>query len=222
MTLPLQVLAVGSTIAGLIGIPVALTFGKDLNFFEHWLDPVIVKTHEAGAAHAAAHHVEPIEYVLMLLSVGVAVLGIYLGKLFYERRTDLADIWAQKLRPLYTLSVNKWYLDWLLDVKAVEAVKAVDDGLFAVDAHVVDGGVNGAGWLTRLWAKITGWWDKWVIDLTVNATGFTAKVGSYVLRTLQTGYWQNYALLFAGGLFLILLYYVYPAISTTIKGFTGK
>ncbi|HZM91665.1 MAG TPA: NADH-quinone oxidoreductase subunit L [Blastocatellia bacterium] len=222
MTLPLQVLAVGSTIAGLIGIPVALTFGKDLNFFERWLDPVIVKTHEAGAAHAAAHHVEPIEYVLMLLSVGVAVLGIYLGKLFYERRTDLADIWAQKLRPLYTLTVNKWYLDWLLDVKAVEAVKAVDDGLFAVDAHVVDGGVNGAGWLTRLWAKITGWWDKWVIDLTVNATGFTAKVGSYVLRTLQTGYWQNYALLFAGGLFLILLYYVYPAISTTIKGFTGK
>ena len=48
MTLPLQVLAVCSTIAGLIGIPVALSFGKDINFFEHWLDPVIVKTHEAA------------------------------------------------------------------------------------------------------------------------------------------------------------------------------
>jgi len=222
MTLPLQVLAVCSTIAGLIGIPLALSFGKDLNFFEHWLDPVIVKTHEAGAAHAAAHHVEPIEYVLMALSVGVAGLGIYLGKLFYERRTDLADIWAAKLRPLYTLSLNKWYLDWLLDVKGVEAGKAVNDALWGVDATVVDGGVNGAGWMTRFWAKMTGWWDKWVIDLTVNATGFITKVGSYVLRTLQTGFWQNYALMFAGGLFLILLYYVYPAISTTIKGFTGK
>jgi NADH-quinone oxidoreductase subunit L len=222
MILPLQVLAVGSTIAGLIGIPLALSFGKDLNFFERWLDPVIVKTHEAGAAHGAAHHVEPIEYVLMLLSVGVAILGIYLGKLFYERRTDLADIWAAKLRPLYTLSLNKWYLDWLLDVKGVEAGKAVNNALWSVDATVVDGGVNGAGWVTRFWAKITGWWDKWVIDLAVNATGFIAKVGSYVLRTLQTGLWQNYALLFAGGLFLILIYYVYPAISTTIKGFTGR
>ena len=222
MTLPLQVLAVCSTIAGLIGIPLALSFGMNLNFFEHWLEPVIVKTHEAGAAHAAPHHVEPIEYVLMLLSVGVAVLGIYLGKLFYERRTDLADIWAAKLRPLYTLSMNKWYLDWLLDVKGVEAGKAVNDALWAVDATVVDGGVNGAGWMTRFWAKMSGWWDKWVIDLMVNATGFITKVGSYVLRTLQTGFWQNYALLFAGGLFLILIYYVYPAISTTIKGFTGK
>jgi NADH:ubiquinone oxidoreductase subunit 5 (subunit L)/multisubunit Na+/H+ antiporter MnhA subunit len=223
MTLPLQVLAVGSTIAGLIGIPLALTFGKlDINFFEHWLDPVIVKTHEAGAAHAAPHHWEPIELVLMALSVGVAVLGIYLGKLFYERRTDLADIWAAKLRPLYTLSLNKWYLDWLLDVKGVEAGKAVNNALWSVDSTVVDGGVNGAGWMTRFWAKVTGWWDKWVIDLLVNATGFVAKVGSYVLRTFETGFWQNYALLFAGGLFLILIYYVYPAISTTIRGFTGK
>jgi len=222
MTLPLQVLAVCSTLAGLIGIPLALSFGKDLNFFERWLDPVIVKTHDSGAAHAAAHHVEPIEYVLMALSVGVAFLGIYLGKLFYERRTDLADIWAAKLRPLYTLSLNKWYLDWLLDVKGVEAGKAVNDALWNVDAMVVDGGVNGAGWMTRFWAKLTGWWDKWVIDLAVNATGFAARVGSYVLRTVQTGFWQNYALMFAAGLFVILLYYVYPAISTTIKGFTGK
>ena len=222
MTLPLQVLAVFSTFVGLIGIPLALSFGKDINFFERWLDPVIVKTHEAGAEHAAAHHVEPIEYLLIALSIGVAVLGIYLGKLFYEKRTDLADAWAAKLRPLYTLSVNKWYLDWLLDVKGVEAGKAVNDALWKVDATVVDGGVNGAGWMTRFWAKVSGWWDKWVIDLTVNATGFVTKVGSYVLRTLQTGFWQNYALLFALGLFAILIYYVYPAISTTIRGFTGK
>jgi NADH-quinone oxidoreductase subunit L len=222
MTLPLQVLAVFSTIAGLVGIPLALSFGKNINFFERWLEPIIVKTHEAGAEHAVAHQVEPIEYVLMALSVGVAILGIYLGKLFYERRTELAGIWAAKVKPLYTLSFNKWYLDWLLDVKGVEAGKAVNNALWKVDSAVVDGGVNGAGWMTRFWAKVTGWWDKWVIDLAVNATGWITKAGSYVLRTVQTGYWQNYALLFAAGLFVILLYYVFPAVSTTIKGFSGK
>jgi NADH:ubiquinone oxidoreductase subunit 5 (subunit L)/multisubunit Na+/H+ antiporter MnhA subunit len=158
----------------------------------------------------------------MLLSLAVAAGGIYLGRLFYVKRPDLPKIWAARLRPLYTLSFNKWYLDWLLDVKGVEAVKAVDDALWKVDASVVDGGVNGAGWMTRFWARVTGWWDKWVIDMAVNATGFIAKAGSYVLRTVQTGFWQNYALLFAAGLFVILLYYVYPAISTTIKGFSGK
>ena len=107
-------------------------------------------------------------------------------------------------------------------MKGVEAVKAVDDALWKVDASIVDGGVNGAGWLTRFWATVTGWWDKWVIDLAVNATGFITKAGSYLLRTIQTGFWQNYALMFAAGLFFILLYYVYPAISTTIRGFTGK
>ena len=162
------------------------------------------------------------EYLLMLLSVAVAAGGIYMGRLFYVKRPDLPKIWAAKLRPLYTLSFNKWYLDWLLDVKGVEAVKAVDDALWKVDATIVDGGVNGAGWMTRFWAKVTGWWDKWVIDMAVNATGFITKAGSYVLRTVQTGFWQNYALLFAAGLFVILLYYVYPAISATIKGFTGK
>lgn len=216
MTVPLQVLAVGSTVAGLIGIPLALTAGKDLNFFERWLDPVIVKVH--GAEHAAAHHIEPIEYLLMILSVGVAGLGIYLGKLAYEKRTELADIWAAKAGPLYKLSANKWYLDWLLDVKGVEAGKVVNNALWEVDGAVVDGGVNGSAWVTKFWAKVTGWWDKWVIDLAVNATGWIARAGSFVLRTVQTGFWQNYALLFAVGLFVILIYYVYPAITTTIKG----
>ncbi|MFY9573322.1 MAG: NADH-quinone oxidoreductase subunit L [Blastocatellia bacterium] len=246
MTLPLLVLAAGSLVVGWIGIPHALTGGSNLNFFERWLEPVIVRVHEPAAAphgvtqaapganpvttaesssvQAEASHepVDPTEYVLMLLSLAVAAGGIYLGYTFYVKRPDLPGVWAAKLRPLYKLSFNKWYWDWLLDVKGVEAAKAVNNALWEVDAEVVDGGVNGAGWMTRYWAKASGWWDKWVIDLAVNATGFITKAGSYVLRTVQTGFWQNYALLFAAGLFLILLYYVYPAISTTIKGFTGK
>lgn len=252
MTLPLIVLAVGSVVVGWVGIPHALTGGKNLNLFERWLEPVIVKVHEgpstrfhgteatpgapsaavpaeaagaeSSAAHAESAH-EPAgltEYLLMAVSVAIAFGGMYLGWVFYVKRPDLPRIWAARLRPLYTLSFNKWYLDWLLDVKGVEAVKAVDDALWAVDASVVDGGVNGAGWMTRFWAKVSGWWDKWVIDLAVNATGFITKAGSYMLRTVQTGFWQNYALVFAAGLFVILLYYVYPAISTTIKGLSGK
>jgi hypothetical protein len=61
-----------------------------------------------------------------------------------------------------------------------------------------------------------------VIDLAVNATGWIARAGSIVLRTFQTGFWQNYVLVFAIGLFVILLIYILPSIPVTIRGFTGK
>ena len=249
MTLPLIVLAVGSVVAGLVGIPHALTGGANINIFERWLAPVIVnvnptpatrsqaaqpaagegsvaapaRVREAESFDEPAHEpVDSKEYLLMLLSLAVAAGGIYLGRVFYVKRPDLPKVWAAKLKPLYTLSFNKWYWDYLLDVKGVEAGKALNQTLWDVDSTFVDGGVNGSAWVTRFWSAVSGWWDKWVIDLAVNATGWITRAGSFVLRTVQTGFWQNYALLFAAGLFLILLYYVYPAISTTIKGFSGK
>lgn len=248
MTLPLIVLAVGSIVVGWLGLP----GGARVNVFERWLEPVIVDVHrtpatrfhaaegapeaasapaaaEARAGELAVEHGESAhgglgvtEILLMLLSLAVAGGGIYLGRVFYVKRPDLPKVWAAKLRPLYTLSFNKWYLDYLLDVKGVEAGKALNNALWDVDSQLVDGGVNGSAWVTRFWARVTGWWDKWVIDLAVNATGLIARAGSFVLRTVQTGFWQNYALMFAVGLFVILIYYVYPAISTTIKGFSGK
>ena len=161
-----------------------------------------------------AHHIEPIEYLLIALSLGIAAGGIYMGYLFYVKRPGLAKEWGARLQPLYRLSANKWYWDWLLDHKGVEAGKAVNNALWKVDSAVVDGGVNGAGALTRFWARISNIWDTYVVDTLVNATGWVSKAGSIVLRSAQTGFWQNYALVFALGLFVILLFYVYPAVKT--------
>ena len=158
----------------------------------------------------------------MAVSVLTALFGMYLGWLFYVKRSELPKLWAERLRPLYKLSFNKWYWDHLLDVKGVEAGKAINSALWRVDAVVVDGGVNGASWMTRVWARVSGWWDKWVIDLAVNATGWITRAGSIILRTIQTGLWQNYALVFVLGLFVILVLYVYTAIPTVIKAFLGR
>ena len=54
MTLPLVVLAVLSTLGGLVGVPYALSSlvgAGDVNYFEHTLEPVI-----AGHAGPAADH----------------------------------------------------------------------------------------------------------------------------------------------------------------------
>lgn len=220
MTWPLIVLAGFSAVVGLIGMPAGLTY-VDINFFEHWLHPIVTPVGEA-AGHAAEAHLSWPEIGLALLSLGIAFAGIYLGKLFYEKRTELPAIWAEKLRPLYTLSFNKWYWDWLLDVKGVEAGKSVNNALWKVDTTVIDGGVNGSAWLTRLWATISGLWDKWVIDLAVNATGWTTRASSFVFRAFQTGFWQNYALLFTVGLFIIAVFYMWPAVVSTVNLMLGR
>jgi len=231
MTLPLVVLAFFSVVAGFVGIP-----GAKLNLIEHWLKPVIVDVHQpaaepalldAGHEGAAAQKPEAagpdaMEYLLMLASLLVAIGGIMLGRFFYVKRPSLPRLWAERLGPLYKLSVNKWYWDYLLDVKGVEAGKAVDNALWRVDQTVVDGGVNGAGWLTRLWSFLSGLFDKYVVDLAVNATGWFTRAGSVILRSFQTGFWQNYALLFTVGLFIILLLYERSAISEVVRSFTGK
>jgi NADH-quinone oxidoreductase subunit L len=240
MTVPLIVLAFCSVVGGLVGIPRALTPGSDLNMFEHWLEPSIadvtreapgrvesaelrLATAEDAAAGHAAEALHPEEYLLMALSVLIAVGGIFLAKKFYEKSPELPKQWAEKLKPLYNLSFNKWYWDWLLDVKGVEAGKSVNAALWKVDATVVDGGVNGTAWFTRLWARVSGWWDAWIVDgILVWLTSRLTLAGSFILRAVQTGFWQNYALLFAAGLFLILIYYVYPALVVTIRSFTGR
>jgi NADH:ubiquinone oxidoreductase subunit 5 (subunit L)/multisubunit Na+/H+ antiporter MnhA subunit len=237
MTLPLIVLAVGSVVVGLVGIP-------HYSAFEHWLEPVIARvetapaqtsstpgetasaTHATAQAEAPPAEAEPksftLELGLMFLSLVVAVSGILLGILFYGKRPELPKQWAARLKPLYQLSFNKWYWDWLLDVKGVQAGKAINNACWRVDTDVVDGGVNGASRMTRTGAAVSGWWDNNVVDRLVDATGWMARAGSAVLRTAQTGHWQNYALLFVVGLFLIFVWYVYPVITTTIKGLIGK
>jgi NADH-quinone oxidoreductase subunit L len=211
MTMPLMVLAVCSTLVGLLGIP-------HLSAFEHWLEPVIAKVGEHGE-HAPFGAQE---FIFMVLSIAVATAGIFLARQFYLNRPQLAEEWTRRLQPLYKLSANKWYWDYLLDVKGVEAGKAVNNGLWKVDAAVVDGSVNGAGAMTKLWARVSNLWDKYIVDMLVNATGWISQGVSIVLRAFQTGFWQNYVLVFALGLFLIFAFYLYPAISATFKAWANK
>jgi NADH-quinone oxidoreductase subunit L len=207
-----------------------------MDLLGRWLKPVIVDVRQPaaeapvfqafeGAAapeKAEGESVGMAEIGLMVLSMAIAIGGVLLGLLFYVKRPGLPSEWAGRLRPLYKLSFNKWYWDYLLDVKGVEAGKAVDNALWRVDQTVVDGGVNGVGWLTRFWSFLSGLFDKYVVDLAVNATGWFTKVGNVILRSFQTGFWQNYALFFTLGLFVIIMIYMSSAISAVVRGFTGR
>jgi NADH-quinone oxidoreductase subunit L len=78
------------------------------------------------------------------------------------------------------------------------------------DSHVIDGAVNGAGWITRLASSLSKWWDKWAIDgLLVNLPAVLARVLSYPMRLVQWGLVQWYALVMVVGLLGFLAFYAW-------------
>src|SRR5205085_6034522 len=125
-----------------------------------------------------------------------AGIGIGLGLLFDLKRPSLADIWAARLRPLYRASYNKYWIDEIYGMAFTRRTMDLARAVFAFDSKVVDGGVNGSAWLTRLSSVITGGTDKYLVDGLVNAiAGFVVRLMSPIVRAVQTGFIQNYALM---------------------------
>ena len=88
-------------------------------------------------------------------------------------------------------------------------VLGAGEGLWKFDATVVDGGVNGAGWMTRFAGALSNWWDKWIIDgVLVNGPAVVARVTSYPVRLVQWGLVQWYALVMVIGVAGFVWYYV--------------
>ena len=207
MTSVLSTLAVLSVIGGWIGIPAALGGG---NQFEHFLEPVIARVgpEAAHAAAAEAHH-DPMEYVLMLVSVAIAAGAILFARQVYIRSEGLAERLAASWPRLHSLIYNKYYVDELYDAVFVNRAKDLAGTLGSFDRGVIDGlGVDGSAWVTRTISRISMWWDKWIVDGLVNLTGGIVRVMSYPVRMIQSGLVQSYALVIVLGVLLIFGYFL--------------
>ena len=217
MIVPLQVLAVGTALAGLIGIPALLghPFGIP-NAFEHFLEPVFEPARE-GLAEVFSAPVpgHAVEFMLMLLSVAVGVAGIFVAKVAFERRGRVLDPLEGAAPGLHRVLLNKYYVDELYDRVFVRGA-AIGGGnaLHGVDRFVIDGGdgevrpglgVNGLAWATRdVIAAFSNAWDRYVVDGLVNLTAAILDNLSYVFRAVQNGLVQHYALaMFIAVLFMI-------------------
>ncbi len=209
MTVPLMVLAAGSIVAGWIGLPKVFHAPESWPSLERWLEPVFAGM-ERPVAEAAGHHSASAEWSLMGLSVAVAAAGILLARRMYHYRPELADQMEQRFKPIHTLLLNKYYVDEIYGALFVDGlVKGGGTLLSRFDARVVDGGVNGAGWLTRLVSTLSMWWDTWIIDGSVRLGAFLVKLASYPVRILQTGLVQSYALFVVLGVILLFGYYLW-------------
>ena len=221
MTYPLMALAVGAFVAGFVGISPAICCTNEI---EQFLEPSFVAqaatagAPEPGAAAApaaeaadeeAGPHVSRLaELGLMVFSFLIAVIGIWTAYRFYVRAPEIAENLKQRWAGAHALLSNKYYVDELYDATVVKGTMGSAFGLWAFDRRVVDGAVNGSGWLTVFASWISSLIDKYVVDGAVNLVGRSAEESSFVFRRVQTGLIQNYALLMLFGVFAFVSIYL--------------
>jgi NADH-quinone oxidoreductase subunit L len=226
MTVPLMALAVGAVVAGFVSIPPALGGSAAL---EHFLEPSLTSHAGAAAGHAEgtapevaaaapteaaeAAHEEPevshaAELGLMLFSVMIAAAGIWTAYRFYVQNPETADQLKDRYAGAHTLLYNKYYVDELYDATFVSGTMKSAFGLWGFDRRVVDGAVNGSGWLTVFASWVSGLFDRYVVDGAVNLVGRSSEESSFVFRRVQTGLIQNYALLMLAGVFAFVSIYL--------------
>ena len=183
MTIPLILLAIPSVLLGMfLGLPLGASR------IAGWLAPVFEEGQRVlhGGAGEPGYDLFGIDGVLIIASVTIATVGLVLAWRFFGlefgpirlpyRQEQVRGLTA-RVPFLYRASLNKWWFDDLYHLLII----------------VVGGRLAAAIW----------WFDREVIDGTVNAVGGGTVGAGRGLRRVQTGRVQNYALGIALGLIVM-------------------
>jgi NADH-quinone oxidoreductase subunit L len=215
MTVPLIVLAILSTVGGLIGVPYALSSlvgGHPENYIERILDPVIAKAPDGSdLGRADEHGAEPVwlspppqavdgapafaplgepaegeafhspeeireERLLALLSVLIALLGIAIGWLIFQKRP---------LLQMPRIFENKYYVDEIYDAAIINPIKV--------------------GSREVLWKLF----DVGVIDGFLHSLGEVVTDTGKLVRHLQAGFVRGYAAIILLGALAVIGFFAY-------------
>ena len=173
MAIPLIVLAILATVGGWVNLPGGLLWG---NAFVRFLTPAV------GAFKPI---VEASPTSLSLAASIASALGIALAYLFYLRLPGVPMLLAWRLKDLYNLLLNKYYIDQLYNFIVTRPLFWVSDNVLnrAIDSFVIDGAADGAG-------------------LAVRTSG-------QIARRAETGNVQHYAFVYLLGALGIVAYYLF-------------
>jgi NADH-quinone oxidoreductase subunit L len=186
MAIALVVLAIGSVLAGYVGVPEAVVHGG--NRIQAYLEPSFHAVGAMAAEPAAAESSGEgggMDLALMGISTLVALGGIGVATAIYLQRPGRADAIAQRFPAVHKLLLGKYFVDEFYNATIVQPIKGLSTSVLwrGMDAGVVDGTVNGVGLVVRGW--------------------------SAVLRRLQTGSVRAYAMSLFVGVVAIVGYFLW-------------
>ena len=187
MALALIVLALGSVLAGYVGIPHALGGHNQL---ATWLAPSFEAPGALEVTAGLEAEVVPaediaLERTLMVVSSLIALIGIGIAAFIWLKRKEIAENAARRFAGVHRLLLHKYYVDEVYNATIVQPIRVVSE--------------------EGLWRGF----DVRVVDATVNGTGSLVAGAAAMLRRLQTGSVRTYAGSFFIGVVMILGYYLW-------------
>ena len=184
VTVPLVLLAIPSVLIGFLTI-MPMLFGDFLK------DAITVNTSAHSSMVELAKLVHgPVALAIHALATPafwLAISGVVVAWYMYLVNPSVPAACLSALKPLHTLLVNKYYLDWFNENVLAKGARGLGVGFWKVgDQGLIEGAVVNASW------KLIGLFSR-----------FT--------KLIQTGFLYHYALVMLAGLFLFLTYFVWLA-----------
>jgi NADH-quinone oxidoreductase subunit L len=199
MTVPLIILAVLSTVGGVMNLPKFIPGGEALG---QWLE------------HTVEAHPLDFNFVVAGISTIVALAGIGLAYLVYGQKPmmTMTDP-LQSTGGLFRFLNGKWFIDELYEHFITGPIEALSSFCaYALDwelwhdifhDNILAGGFR---WLAGFTA---GFVDKGLVDRFFDGLAGWVRETADVWRRLQTGYVRNYALAVLVGVLAILSFFLF-------------
>jgi NADH-quinone oxidoreductase subunit L len=143
MTFPLVVLAIGSALAGLLGVPEFLGGGVVPNYFQDYLSPVLHVRQMDPAVIAV-----PSEWTALAITLFVSIAGIAAAWAVYGRRP--LPVAAAEPAGLARVVRDKFYVDEIYEAVILRPYAGLCRAAAVIDEKLVDGVVNAVGAATEL------------------------------------------------------------------------
>jgi NADH-quinone oxidoreductase subunit L len=206
MTIPLVVLSIFALWVGLSGVPENFPILGPLfsnNFFEHFvatsIEETMIELFSLPALEGVVFAIEEFSYVPLIMSLFVAIGGLFLGWWIYGRKAlaqGQPDPLVRPLGPLYTFLQNKWWWDELYEKIFINPTKWlartfvyewIDRGIIDGTLHLVARAFYRLGYYMKRFEEvvISGGVD-WLKDQVL--------VLAQEFRAIQTGKIQEYVL----------------------------
>ena len=125
-----------------------------------------------------------LNYPLAAIAVGVGLLGIILAFVFYKKPGNLPEKVSKAFGVLYQWANDKFYFDELYLFVTKEIIFKRISAPFA-------------------------WFDRHIVDGTMNLIGNSTVSGSEKIKKIQTGRLQDYALAFVAGAVVLAMIFIY-------------
>ena len=125
-----------------------------------------------------------IDWMIAIPSVLIGVLGIVVATVMYKKENPLPDKVAGTFKHLYKWAYHKFYWDEIY--------------LFVTRKIIY-----------RYISEPIAWFDRHVIDATMNGVAGIVQYTSYVIKGFQSGRLQQYAFVFVSGTVVLVLIFVY-------------